>query len=349
VTEFALEGRASDEVRELWRWVLKKLVEGRYIMNHTQKKRRASDTRCARRSLVELTAAASRAVDDGLFVLSSGIAASNPRSEHTGEKTSDQTILARQATTPSPVAVLESRNAAAPRKDELLNSDDAALDHAKDLVETRVGGEAASKDIGGSSLESNFLAVLKEAATEFRADAVEFIVQKEPADSAGQPQPRYMRRLTDEAVRLLDDLRRGKLENQANFLLSECFREAARAFSMINQQLKRDGYAASIDPSIFIWLANITEPETRDTGTMRLEIVPNHRGRPSTYARQVAHFIWHLVEGQGCRRQAAYRAALSKFTVSASFAEKAYAFWEPIFKRAGPRVKMLTRISDPEM
>src|SRR5437868_12086044 len=210
-------------------------------MSHTQKRRRASHTRCARRSLVELTAVASRAVDDGLFVLSSGIAASNPPSEHTGEKTSDQTILARQATAPSPVAVLESRNAAAPRKDELLDSDtttemmveiakdyqnrafenikaslNAALDHAKDLVETRVGGEAASKDIGGSSLESNFLTVLKEPATEFRADAVELIVQKEPADSAGQPQPRYMRRLTDEAVRLLDDLRRDRKSTRLN-------------------------------------------------------------------------------------------------------------------------------------
>jgi hypothetical protein len=343
-------------------------------MSYTQKRRLASHTRCARRSLVELTVVASRAVDDGLFVLSSGIAASYPRSEHTGEKTSDQTTLAREATTPSPVAVLEPRNAAAPRKDELLDPDtttemmvkiaknyqnrafenikaslNAASDHAKDLVKTRVGGEAASKDIGGSSLESNFLTVLKEAATEFRADAVELIVQTERADSAGQPQPRYMRRLTDEAVRLLDDLRSGKLENQANFVLSECFREAASAFSMINQQLKRDGYAASIDPSIFIWLANITEPERRDTGTMRLEIVPNHRGRPSTYARQVALFIWHLVEGQGCRRQAAYRGALTKFSISASFAEKAYVFWEPIFKRAGPHVKMLTRISDPEM
>ncbi|GLR97970.1 MULTISPECIES: AAA family ATPase [Bradyrhizobium] len=28
VTEFAREGRASEEVRELWRWILKKLVEG---------------------------------------------------------------------------------------------------------------------------------------------------------------------------------------------------------------------------------------------------------------------------------------------------------------------------------
>ena len=332
--------------------------------------RRSANTRFARRSLVELTAAASGAIDGGLFVLSSGIAAW----EHIGEKTSDQTIVARQATALSPVAVLESRNAAASRKDELPDSDttaemmvkiakdyqnkafdnikaslNAAFDHAKDLVETPVGGEAASKDIGGSSLENNFSTVLKEAAREFRADAVELIVQEEPADSAGQWQPRYMRRLTDEAVRLLDDLRSGKLENQANFILSECFREAASAFAMINQQLKRDGYAASIDPSIFIWLANITEPETRNTAPMRLEIVPNHQGRPSTNARQVAQFIWHLVEGQGCRRQAAYRGAFTKFSVSASFAEKAYAFWEPIFKRAGPHVKMLTRISDPEM
>jgi len=300
-------------------------------MSHTQRRRRASHTRCARRSLVELTAAASRAVDDGLFVLSSGIAASNPRLEHTGEKTSDQTILARQATAPSPVAVIESRNATAP-KNEFLDSDTATEMMVK-----------IAKDYQNRAFEN-----ITEAATEVRADTVELIVQHEPAAGAGQPQPRYMRRLTDEAVRLLDDLRSGKLDNQANFILSECFREAASAFSMINQQLKRDGYAASIDPSIFIWLANITEPETRDTGTMRLEIVPNHRGRPSTYARQVAQFIWHLVEGQGCGRQAAYRGAFTKFSVSASFAEKAYAFWEPIFKRAGPHVKMLTRISDPE-
>src|SRR5437762_7372484 len=171
-------------------------------MSHTQKRQRASHTRCARRSLVELTAGASRAVDDGLFVLSSAIAASNPRSEHTGEKTSDQTILARQATAPSLVAVLKSRNAAAPRKDELLDSDtttetmvenikaslNAALDHAKDLVETRVGGEAASKDIGGSSLERNLLTGPQAAATEIRPAAGELVVQKGPARSAWQPQ-----------------------------------------------------------------------------------------------------------------------------------------------------------------
>src|SRR5436190_9541476 len=134
-------------------------------MSHTQKRQRASHTRCARRSLVELTAAASRAVDDRLFVLSSGIAASNPRSEHTGEKTSNQTILERQATASSPVAVLESRDAVPPRKDELLDSDTTT----EMMVNIAKG------------LESNFLTVLKEAATAFRADAVELNVHKEPA------------------------------------------------------------------------------------------------------------------------------------------------------------------------
>jgi hypothetical protein len=56
-------------------------------MSKTRTGRPGSNTRSARRSLVELTAAASHAVDDGLFVLSSGIATFNARSEHTGEKT----------------------------------------------------------------------------------------------------------------------------------------------------------------------------------------------------------------------------------------------------------------------
>ncbi|MCA1510206.1 hypothetical protein [Bradyrhizobium sp. NBAIM01] len=316
-------------------------------MSHTQemKEPRTRQTRCARRSLVELTAAASRAVDDGLFVSSLGIAASNPRSEHTGANTSDQIVS--DTTTEMMAKVAEdSQDRASGNIKAGLN---AALDHAKGPLEARVGGKAASKNTDRSRPEGSLSTFCKERVVGFRADATELNMQKEPADSAGQSQPRYMRRLTDEAVRLLDDLRSGKLEHQANFILSECFREAASAFSILNQQLKRDGYPASIDPSIFIWLANIAEPETRDTGTMRLEIVPNHRGRPSTYTRQVAQFIWHLVEGQGCRRQAAYRAALTKFTVTASFVENAYAFWEPIFKRAGPHVRMLTRISDPEV
>ena len=171
-------------------------------MREMRTRRSASNIRSARRSLVELTAAASRVVDDSLFVLSgSGITASpdDPaRSEHTAT-TSDHAISARQATAPSAVAAPESRNAAGPRNDEHVDSDstagmmvkiakdyqndafenikgslNAALDHAKDYVETRVRSEADSKDNDGSSLEGNFLTVLKEAAT-FRAEAVELM------------------------------------------------------------------------------------------------------------------------------------------------------------------------------
>jgi chromosome partitioning protein len=38
VTEFAQEGRASEEIRELWRWVLKKLVEGSFDHDKNENK-----------------------------------------------------------------------------------------------------------------------------------------------------------------------------------------------------------------------------------------------------------------------------------------------------------------------
>jgi hypothetical protein len=151
---------------------------------------------------VELTATASRAFDDGLFVMSAGLIAAQPddpvRSEQAA-KTSDRTVVARQATTPIPVAVPESLNAAVSRSDELVDSDstaemfvkiakdyqnrafenvkvslNAALDHAKDFAETRVRSEAAPKDHGGASLD-NFLTVLKGAAAEFRDEALELM------------------------------------------------------------------------------------------------------------------------------------------------------------------------------
>lgn len=171
-------------------------------MSKTRIGRPPSNTRSARRSLVELTAAASRAVDDGLFVMSASLVAASaddpPRSEHAA-KVSDRTVVARQATVPVPVAVPESLNAAVSRGDELVNSNsaaemfvkiakdyqnrafenikvslNAALDHAKDFAETRVGSEARSKDDGGASLD-DFLRVLNGAAAEFRAEALELM------------------------------------------------------------------------------------------------------------------------------------------------------------------------------
>jgi hypothetical protein len=168
-------------------------------MSKTRIRRRASDTRSARRSLVELTAAASRAVDDGLFVTSSGPIAAPPDDPSRSEqaKTSDRAVVARRATPSVPVAIPESLNAAVSRSDKLVDSDttaemfvkiakdyqnralesvkvslNAALDHAKDFVEPRVRSEAAPKDHGGASLD-NFLTVLNGAAAEFGAEALE--------------------------------------------------------------------------------------------------------------------------------------------------------------------------------
>src|SRR5215468_2796191 len=157
-------------------------------MSKTRIGRPASNIRSARRSLVELTAAASRAVDDGLLVTSAGLIAAPPddssRSKQAAE-TSDRAIV---TTTLVSVAIPESLNAAVSRSDELVGSDtaaemfvkiardyqnrafesvkvslNAALDHAKDFVEPRVRSEA--KDHGRASLD-NFLTVLNGAAAE---------------------------------------------------------------------------------------------------------------------------------------------------------------------------------------
>src|SRR6478609_12148360 len=48
-------------------------------------------------------------------------------------------------------------------------------------------------------------------------------------------------------------------------------------------------------------------------------------GRTSRFTVELCPDIPHLMaEGQGCQRQAAYRGAFTKFSVSASFAEEAY-------------------------
>ena len=172
------------------------------IMSKTRIRRPASDIRPARRSLVELTAAASRAIDDGLLVTSASLIAASPddppRSEPAA-KTHDRTMVAGQVTAPIPVAVPESLNEVAARSGELVDSDstaemvvkiakdyhnrafenikltlNAALDHAKDFAETRVGSEGASKG-DGASLENKFLTVLQGTAAEFRAEALELM------------------------------------------------------------------------------------------------------------------------------------------------------------------------------
>ena len=173
------------------------------IMSKTQIRRPANDIRPARRSLVELTAAASRAIDDGLLVASTSLIAApandSPPSAQAAT-THDRTMVAGQVTAPPPVAVPESLNEAAARSGKLVDSEstaemlvtiakdchkrafediknalDLALDHAKHFAETRVGSEGEMKGHGGAMPQNNFLKVLEGTAAEFRAKALEMM------------------------------------------------------------------------------------------------------------------------------------------------------------------------------
>ena len=166
-------------------------------MSNTRPRRPVSDTRPARRSLVELTAAARRAADDGLLVTAGSLIAASPDDPLRLEQAAnapDPTVV----TAPIVVAVPESPSAAASHA--LIDSDSSAemvvkiakdyqnralenikvssnvaLDYTKDFVERRVGSEGASKGHGGTGLESNFLAVLNAASAEFRTEALELM------------------------------------------------------------------------------------------------------------------------------------------------------------------------------
>jgi hypothetical protein len=78
---------------------------------------------------VELTGAASRAIDDGLLVTSASLIAASPndprRSEPTA-KTHNRTMVAEQVTAPIAVAMPESLNVAAAHNGELVDSDSTA-------------------------------------------------------------------------------------------------------------------------------------------------------------------------------------------------------------------------------
>jgi hypothetical protein len=165
-------------------------------MSNMRSRRPDSDTRRARRSLVELTAAASRAIDDGLLVTSVSPIAACPADP----SRLDQAANACDATVDAPIAVAAAESASAAASHGLVDSDssaemalkiakdyqdrafenikdsvNAALDYSKDFVERRAESGAPSKGHSGARLESNFLAVLHGASAEFRTEALELM------------------------------------------------------------------------------------------------------------------------------------------------------------------------------
>jgi hypothetical protein len=152
---------------------------------------------------VELTAAASRAIDDGSLVTSASLIAASPddplRSALTAN-TDDRATVAGRVTAPIPVAGPESLNKVAARKGKPVDADstaemlvkiakdchkrafediklalDLALDHTKNFAETRVASEEAIKGHAAAMPQINFLTVLKGTAAEFRAEALEMM------------------------------------------------------------------------------------------------------------------------------------------------------------------------------
>jgi len=169
-------------------------------MSRTRIGRPGSNIRSARRSLVELTAAASCAVDDSLFVTSAGLSAVSADEPAQSEQApaSDLNVVARRATAPNPVGVPEPLNARASSSEDLVDSDstaemlvkiakdyqnrvlesikanlEAGLEQAKDFEEKRAGSEAASKD-HRSAARDGFLTAL-EGVKEINAEVLELM------------------------------------------------------------------------------------------------------------------------------------------------------------------------------
>lgn len=162
-------------------------------MSETRARQPASDARPMRRSLVELTAAASRVLDDGLPAtpcLSTASPPAMPRSEAT--KTIGPMNVAGQATAPICVAAPEARGGELPDsgsvtdmvvkiakdyRDVALNNfkanTNAALDLVKRVAENRAPGDGASKPDGGVSLTT--FAVLQRVAAEIHAEAFDLM------------------------------------------------------------------------------------------------------------------------------------------------------------------------------
>ena len=168
-------------------------------MSKTRNRRPGSDTRSARRSLVELTAEVSRAVDDGLAAAPASpvvvaIADVSPRLECVEERPGCTELPKQEA--PVAVARAEAPDRPAARSREPTASDsaaemmvkiakdyhnsvldnikaglNAALDHAKDFAEARPAGQAAA-DPEPQGAGSRALGT---AAAAFHAQALELL------------------------------------------------------------------------------------------------------------------------------------------------------------------------------
>jgi hypothetical protein len=97
--------------------------------------------------------------------------------------------------------------------------------------------------------------------------------------------------------------------------------------------------------SVRVMLANMSDPDMRDTFKRRLTFKREPGRDKSVNERQVAAVVWHRIRAGGTK-DAGYQEAIVKLGVSLSTAEKAFAKWEDEFEKSASKLKGLTRTSE---
>jgi hypothetical protein len=153
-------------------------------MSKTRSGQPASGSRPTRRSLVELTAAASRAADDGLLVMLDSLTTASPddppQVEHAAERPDCTAVASRciELAGSDSAAEMMVKIAKAYQNSVLENIKvglNAALDHGKNFAETKGGSKGASQARRGDGGENDFVTSFGGAAAEFRAEALELM------------------------------------------------------------------------------------------------------------------------------------------------------------------------------
>ncbi|HLG83206.1 MAG TPA: phasin family protein [Bradyrhizobium sp.] len=142
-------------------------------MSKTRSRRPASDMRGQRRSLVELTQAMSRAVDDAVLVAPAGLATAAtdrlPRSEPAVEKPGR--VERASSDSAAEMLVKIAKDYQNRLLDNVRDGLNAALDQARDFAEA---GRASERD-GDTEPTSDLMAAVGAATAVYRAEALELM------------------------------------------------------------------------------------------------------------------------------------------------------------------------------
>ena len=173
----------------------------------------ANDSRPTRRSLVELTEAASRAAGDGILAMSIiPIAAAVPDAqrpeEAANERSSCPSALPETTSTAEMLAQIAKDHQARALEGIRLGLS-AALDYAKDFARTPMLTDSSPPD-GGAKPDDNLIAAVG-AAAEFRTEAIE-IVKAQAATTLDYARDLAGARTAAEFVELSSELARKQCE-----------------------------------------------------------------------------------------------------------------------------------------